>query len=100
MRVSSDGLQSRSTNPGHGAAPLLTSMQVSDLAVAREKSFIGQGEQAAQAEDHSPVRMSRQLKRNARLRGWEFFGRVRMARQNALDLGAKHSHSSGYGEHL
>ncbi len=23
-----------------------------------------------------------------------------MARQNALDLGAKHSHSAGYGEHL
>src|SRR3990167_8204436 len=33
-------------------------------------------------------------------RGWEFFGRARKVRKNAPDLGAKHSHSAGYGEHL
>ncbi len=33
-------------------------------------------------------------------RGWEFFGRARRVRENAPDLGAKHSHSAGYGEHL
>jgi len=35
-----------------------------------------------------------------KLRGWEFFERARVARQKVADLGAKHSHSSGYGEHL
>ena len=35
-----------------------------------------------------------------RLRGWEFFSRARKARQNSPDLGAKRSHSLGYGEHL
>jgi hypothetical protein len=39
-------------------------------------------------------------KRKGQVRAWEFFERARAARQNAPDLGAKHSHSSGYGEHL
>jgi hypothetical protein len=38
--------------------------------------------------------------KNAPLRGWEFFGRVRATRQNVPNQGAKHSHSSGYGAHL
>ena len=34
------------------------------------------------------------------IRGWAFFERVRAARQKAPDLGAKHRHRSGCGEHL
>jgi hypothetical protein len=39
-------------------------------------------------------------KARARLRGGEEFGRDRAAHQKVSDLGAKHSHSPGYGEHL
>ena len=40
------------------------------------------------------------IERQKQPNAWEDFERDRAARQKAADLGAKHRHSLGYGEHL